>query len=258
MSIRVMSWVWENSVAEGIDRLVLLAIADAASDDGGNAWPSAATLAAKTRVHVRTVQRSIQRLADMGELSIRANAGRNGVNVYCVLMGTAERHPGAESPRRSAVTKVSDISTNGYGTESPRQSATPAESPLPPGTAPPEPSLPTQLPKKTSSSSDRGTRLDPSWLPTVELIAWARSEGISDETARRETAKFIDYWRGIPGARGRKIDWPGTWRNWLRKATEQPQRPGTAVALPSRINQTASPRVLDGLALADRLRAQGE
>lgn len=35
---------------------------------------------------------------------------------------------------------------------------------------------------------------------------------------RREHARFIDYWLSVPGARGRKLDWPATWRNWMRTA----------------------------------------
>ena len=32
---------------------------------------------------------------------------------------------------------------------------------------------------------------------------------------------FLDYWTGVPGARGTKRNWLGTWRNWCRKCIEQ-------------------------------------
>lgn len=86
MSVRVMSWVWEHSRAEGTDRLVLLAIADSAGDDGGNAFPSIETLADKAKVSTRTVQRSIRSLTLLGEVSVTPNAGRHGTNVYQVRM----------------------------------------------------------------------------------------------------------------------------------------------------------------------------
>lgn len=86
MSVRVMSWVWESSQSTGIDRLVLLAIADSASDDGGHAWPSIRTLKTKAMVSERTVQRAIRTLVELGELVVDANAGRSGVNVYRVVM----------------------------------------------------------------------------------------------------------------------------------------------------------------------------
>lgn len=86
MSVRVMSWVWEHSDSEGIDRLVLLALADQARDDGGNAYPSIALLARKAKVSTRTVQRSIRALVLLGEVSVDMNAGKHGVNVYTIRM----------------------------------------------------------------------------------------------------------------------------------------------------------------------------
>jgi hypothetical protein len=65
----------------------------------------------------------------------------------------------------------------------------------------------------------RGTRLPEDWLPSQELRSWAATEcpGVD---ARRETAKFRDYWPAQPGQRGVKLDWDRTWRNWIRKAAE--------------------------------------
>jgi len=70
-----MQWVWTHSQSGGADRLVLLAIADNADDDGGNAWPSIDTLAGKANVSSRTVQRCIDRLVGLGELRVERNAG---------------------------------------------------------------------------------------------------------------------------------------------------------------------------------------
>jgi hypothetical protein len=86
MSVRVMTWVWEHSRTIGNDRLVLLSIADRASDEGMDAWPSIATLAKKTRLHERTVQRCIRSIEALGELEIKRNEGRQGTNVYIVRM----------------------------------------------------------------------------------------------------------------------------------------------------------------------------
>lgn len=103
MSVRVISWVWERSRAEGTDRLVLLAIADSANDDGGNAWPSVATLAGKAKVSERTVQRSIRALVLLGEVSVDQNAGWHGTNVYTVRTDPRlDDTPDSPSPRQSA------------------------------------------------------------------------------------------------------------------------------------------------------------
>lgn len=42
--------------------------------------------------------------------------------------------------------------------------------------------------------------------------------------ARRELAKFRDYWIAQGGQKGRKKDWQATWRNWLRNSNEFRQR----------------------------------
>lgn len=70
-----MNWVWEHSSAAGGDLLVLLAIADHASDDGTHAFPTVDTLAGKCRMSARSVQRAIGRLAELGELRVERNAG---------------------------------------------------------------------------------------------------------------------------------------------------------------------------------------
>lgn len=81
-----MHWVWECSRTVGNDRLVLLAIADRASDEGLDAWPSIRNLAKKTRLHERTVQRCIQNIETLGELEVSRTTGPHGCNVYRVRM----------------------------------------------------------------------------------------------------------------------------------------------------------------------------
>ncbi|MFN9115505.1 MAG: hypothetical protein ACK5XN_36070, partial [Bacteroidota bacterium] len=53
-----------------------------------------------------------------------------------------------------------------------------------------------------------------------EDFAPEENQDIPPEVVAREGPKFADYWRGVPGARGRKLDWQATWRNWCRKAME--------------------------------------
>lgn len=93
-----MQRVWDDSEASGTDLLVLLAIADAADQDGGNAWPGIDRIAGMCRVSARTVQRSISRLEDLGELIVERNMGGTRdtpsdrrPNRYTVLTGTGEQ-----------------------------------------------------------------------------------------------------------------------------------------------------------------------
>jgi DNA-binding MarR family transcriptional regulator len=80
-----MNWVWENSPAKGTELLLLLAIADAADDQGGNAFPSVNTLARKTRMSRRTVQRLVGQLESEGLITVRQAGGRDS-NRYTILM----------------------------------------------------------------------------------------------------------------------------------------------------------------------------
>lgn len=67
-------------------------------------------------------------------------------------------------------------------------------------------------------------RLPADWHPGASDLAEALHELGSASAAERELKKFRDYWAAAPGARGVKLDWDATWRNWVRKAGETPRR----------------------------------
>lgn len=64
----------------------------------------------------------------------------------------------------------------------------------------------------------RGTRLPDGWQPGPELEQFARELGLEPVAV---TAEFVDYWRGVPGQRGVKLDWPATYRNRCRELAER-------------------------------------
>lgn len=67
----------------------------------------------------------------------------------------------------------------------------------------------------------RGSRLPKDWTPDAEQLAWARAERPSVNLAT-EAAKFRDYWIAKAGQQGVKLDWPATFRNWIRSVREEP------------------------------------
>jgi len=74
--------------------------------------------------------------------------------------------------------------------------------------------------KKTDAK--RGTRIpEGDQLPT-EWEAFAKQEGHPDP--QREWLIFTDYWRSQPGQKGVKLDWFGTWRNWIRRTVGDGKR----------------------------------
>lgn len=76
-----------------------------------------------------------------------------------------------------------------------------------------------QIQKKDASlRSNRGTRLPNDWSPTGEQLAFARGLGVD---GLEQGDRFRDYWIAQPGQKGVKLDWNGTWRNWIRRAAER-------------------------------------
>jgi hypothetical protein len=89
MSIGRMTAVFEHSEATGADRLVILAIADAA-DNRGIAYPLVETVAAMARVSIRAAQYAVRDLVESGELAVITAHGRGRRNVYVVLVGFSQ------------------------------------------------------------------------------------------------------------------------------------------------------------------------
>lgn len=176
MSVRVMSWVWDHSRAEGIDRLILLAIADCANDEGTEAWPSVPTLMRKARVTRRTVQRALASLIELGELDVDYNAGRGGSNKYRILMAD----PRQNDARASVTPRQNDAPSRVSETPSPRQAdATPRVS------VTPEPSL------EPSS--------EPSEEPSPPLLVVVGAVGKLDSPAKQAVeAEFERFWQAYP------------------------------------------------------------
>jgi biotin operon repressor len=97
-----MTMVWELDLAS-TDKLVLLALADNANDDG-TCWPSIRKIAEKSSLSERAVQNAISRLRDAGKLQITERYGRS--NLFTITpAGNAppqEMHPAPNAPTPAA------------------------------------------------------------------------------------------------------------------------------------------------------------
>lgn len=69
MSVRMMGKVWELDLPQPL-KLLALALADVADDDGGNLYPSKAYIARKVGAHPRTVQRQMADLEARGIVEV--------------------------------------------------------------------------------------------------------------------------------------------------------------------------------------------
>lgn len=90
MSIRLMTSVWSRSDLSSTQKLVLLAFADWANDDG-YCWPSINQIAIKSSMTDRSVQRILRQLEDMQFIKREEVVGKG--NRYWVMMPETECHP---------------------------------------------------------------------------------------------------------------------------------------------------------------------
>ena len=73
------------------------------------------------------------------------------------------------------------------------------------------------LPKGSDAPKGKlGKRLPDDWQASEALFAFGRNLELSDAQIAQEQAQFKDFWRGVPGQRGHKLDWAATFRNRLR------------------------------------------
>jgi hypothetical protein len=70
--------------------------------------------------------------------------------------------------------------------------------------------------KEPVERGKRGTRMLAGAVISDVDRQFARAHGHSAETILTMWAEFVDFWIGVPGQRGCKLDWPATWRNRVR------------------------------------------
>lgn len=126
------------------------------------------------------------------------------------------------------------------------------ETPFPP--SPPSPprdinSTPLSTPSTLSDDGKRareklGSRLPEGWAPSQAVRDFGLSNGLAEAEIAQAVDEFRDYWRGVPGARGRKLDWDATLRNRLREiAGRNAVRKGFANERNGKSVQAASKRL---------------
>lgn len=240
MSVRSMSRVWERSRHNGSELLMLLAIADFA-DDEGRAYPSITTLATKCRTKPRYAIVLLDALSASGELEIRKHAGPVGrggrTNLYRIVFDKLQGSPHEPVNLCAPVGAVEVVHTHapvnhgavvhqGSGSGEPGfREVVNQGAPKPSGT------IRTVGRQRSDDSLDsaRGTRLASDWVIPDEWLTWAQEHrpGLNIANA---AAAFADYWRSVPGAKGKKADWFATWRNWVRRERVDERRPASSTA----------------------------
>ncbi len=168
-----MSQVWDLTLP-AFDKLVLLALADCANDEG-LAWPSISTLKRKSGAGERTVYRAIVAMEALGILSIERIAGKG--NRYTITPATAaplpQRHPCRKG--RSPL---------------PQRQVTPA-------TQAPNPSINHQEPSEVKSAAS-ADRLTPSeilegWNELAQQCGLPKAGKLTGGRLRQAQARLREY-----------------------------------------------------------------
>jgi hypothetical protein len=231
MSISALNWAFGMRGVSVSQKVVLISLANF-SDENGYSFPSIKTIAEISCMSTASVRRALSDLCSDGILRVehrfRADGSQTSSGYFLELTPPVNLTP---PPLRMTPPPVTgDTPYNHHIT------TTLIDTPY--GVSLDDFSKEPEKPPPKRSAEARGARLPDGWTPTHELNATGLELGLSQQEIENETAKFRDYWTAQPGAKGRKLDWPATWRNWLRTAAER--RRGKAVQSNAYSNQPQS------------------
>lgn len=195
MSIQAMAAVLEDvgSEVQGLDRLVLLSLANHANDVG-ECWPSVATICREVAAHDKSVRRALGRLAKGGWIERFTNAapdlripGNKRPNLY--RLGRWSRrveHLDPPSPIQGGTSR-----SPGWGIPSPQGGTS----------GPTKPSLNHKEPRRGSpQAGNKGARFSPGVGELLEFRSRDSDPAPADTTDRLEQmrAKIRGTHDGIP------------------------------------------------------------
>lgn len=93
-----------------------------------------------------------------------------------------------------------------------------------------------------AAPAKRATRLPADWIPSKDAIEQIKREFGDDAiNFEAEHRVFTDFWLAAAGAKGVKLDWDATWRNWMRRVA------GSGNGAKARtVEQRATKQIIDG------------
>ena len=201
MSIQILNAVWQHSQSTGRARLILLAIADHQGEIG--AWPSIGTLARMANASERSVQRDIQTLQELGELSVEVQNAptrqQYKSNLYWVILpGVTEMNSGVTDSTSGVTETQSGVTemASGVTAGGVRTITKPLLEPL---------------------LNQRPHKLPNDWQPTTDLIAMFETKW-PDVDQALHTENFKLHWWSTGGTKQR---WDMTFQKWMNSEQDR-------------------------------------
>ena len=112
MSNKALNHVWNNSTTKGSERVVLLAIADMANDNG-DCFPGVGHIAAKANLTSRHTSTILRKLEKNGEIIIVDNSGcktsSGYTNLYTLVMHDNKEHVDMRRKQAQGVKNISSL-----------------------------------------------------------------------------------------------------------------------------------------------------
>ena len=260
MSHDATAWAKAQTTGSSPAKFILMVLADYAGTDY-SCYPSVKKLAEVTELGESTVRAATKLLAEKGILRVfyryRDNHTRRSSRYQLLVEGPDTPEPDAEDWAGHRQPTADVYRQDLAGTPQEPADSQRQELAVIPHKDPSlrEPSVVTPGASRTKIA----TRLPDDFQPTEEMKSWFVAESLHTVITdpRIEHATFCDYWWAKAGADARKLDWPATWRNWMRRAANDASRSiyrsATAAYKPSTTDQ----RISQGQALADKYRKQG-
>ena len=198
MSVRAMAWAWRQQLS-GPEKLVLMALADHADEDG-ICWPGNAHIARKCNLRQRSVQRHIKNLIDNGYMTAhrryRETGGQTSNRYVLNVEGVTICHGGGDRLTWGDDTSVAPITIIEPSDEKPTT------------TTPEWMEILSEIEKPEADTVKR-------------LLKWAVPH---DDTALRETAySLAEKWELYKTKR--KNIW-STFQGWVRVAERSAEERG--------------------------------
>lgn len=196
MSIKLMSAVWEMDLPDS-EKLVLLALADWAGDDG-RCWPSVGQMAKKCSKSERTVQATLRSLCGKGLLR---REDRPGKGTIWFVNPRSDCTPAAASPVQPTTETPAAVAPNTLRTTKAQKD---------------KPSVP--------RARAVPTRLPMDWKPSEDDLSYARQRGFGPSQTDDIAADFLTYWTLGKGRNTTHLNWSAAWQQWVRKEKPRADR----------------------------------
>lgn len=212
MSYGHQDQVWKLSGLDASQKYVLLAVSFRANDKG-ECWPSASDLQQLTGLNIKTVRRCLGDLEKLGYVMRIKRAGTSDLLIVhlqndCPKTGLPKL---GHTQNREYPKTVEGVTQNRAGGLPKLGYRTSKEQVI-------EQVNIKEIDKEKTATQRRGTSFSLESIP--EDWIGVANEINPDIDPIKFFDDFADYWRGVPGEKGRKKDWLATWRNALRNIPE--------------------------------------